>query len=234
MYNLGYLIQPPTYMCKIGGVWSTGGDCTIDNICAPDPSITDYKIDFSEGSGSLHNWWEKLDLLCMMEWERKFMGSIFFVGWCSTLLWVPLLSDKYGRKPFFVWGQVLQFALMTVQMVTHNVMIMLAVIFAQGALTTIRINIGYLWLMELLPKRHQTAVGSGWNVYESFCVMVGPLYFGFVSNKWFYLVLVGYIEQVICLATCFFLPESPRLLVAMNRLGAAQESFRAIAGWNRK
>ena len=119
-------------------------------------------------------------------------------------------------------------------MVTNNVAIMLILIFAQGTLSTIRINIGYLWLMELLPKRHQTAIGSIWNVYESFVVMVGPLYFGYVSNKWFYLVLAGYIEQVICLATCFFLPESPRLLVAMNRLGAARESFRSIAGINRK
>ena len=48
--------------------------------------------------------------------------------------------------------------------------------------------------MELLPKKNQTAVGSGWNVYESIVVMIGAVYFGYISKRWFYLVLCGLIE----------------------------------------
>ena len=106
MYNLAYLIEPPTYLCLINGTWKSGDSCTIDDICQKKPYITDYKIDFDQGSGSLHNWWEKLDLLCMPEWQTHFMGTAFFVGWCSTLLWLPRLSDKHGRKMIFAYRMV--------------------------------------------------------------------------------------------------------------------------------
>ena len=154
MYNLAYLIEPPTYLCLINGTWKSGDSCTIDDICQQKPYITDYKIDFDQGSGSLHNWWEKLDLICMPEWQTHFMGTAFFVGWCSTLLWLPRLSDKHGRKMIFAYGMIAQTICMVFLMITKSVYAVLITIFALGALTTIRINIGFLWLMELLPKKN--------------------------------------------------------------------------------
>ena len=34
----------------------------------------------------------------------------FFIGWCSTLLWMPALADKYGRKYLF-WASVILVAI---------------------------------------------------------------------------------------------------------------------------
>ena len=55
--NLGFFTQQPAYQCRIdGGDWTSGGICTVDNICDQDPSITDYRIDQSDPK-TLDNWW---------------------------------------------------------------------------------------------------------------------------------------------------------------------------------
>ena len=60
--NFGYFIQEPAYQCRIdGGDWTSGGICTVKNICDHDPHITDYRIDYSNPK-TLDNWWQKLDL----------------------------------------------------------------------------------------------------------------------------------------------------------------------------
>ena len=123
---------------------------------------------------------------------------------------------------------------MTIMLFTHSIDVMFAIVFGIGALTTLRVNIGYIWLMELLPKKHQTTVGAGFNVISGFTVIMGATYFKFISKNWLYLVLVGYTLNFIALVTCFFLPESPRLLLALNRTKEAYNSLQWIAKWNRQ
>ena len=140
-------------MCLIDDMWTIGGECTIANICAHDSSITEYKIDFTDSS-SLNNWWEKLDLICEPSWTYDAIGSVFFIGWCCTLLWVPLLSDKHTRKKFFVGGMIADFILMSIMWMTTDLKLMILVSFFIGACSSMRINIGYIYMMELMPKKN--------------------------------------------------------------------------------
>ena len=68
------------------------------------------------------------------------------------MLWLPSMGDKYGRKKLFVFGMLLNLVCYTVLMVTHDLNLMIASIFVQGALNSIRVNIGYLYLLEMMPK----------------------------------------------------------------------------------
>ena len=43
-------------------------------------------------------------MMCEPSWKQGMVGTGYFLGWCSTVLWVPRLSDKYSRKWFFVAG----------------------------------------------------------------------------------------------------------------------------------
>ena len=48
VYNLSYLIQEPAYLCRVDGLpFESGGICTKENICAGDPHIVEYKIDYT-------------------------------------------------------------------------------------------------------------------------------------------------------------------------------------------
>ena len=55
--------------------------CVAENICSG--KIVSYEIDW-EDSRSLHNWVEKLDLVCCPSWKVGMMGSMVFVGWVIT------------------------------------------------------------------------------------------------------------------------------------------------------
>ena len=75
-----------------------------------------------------------------------------FVGWAATLLWLPAIADRKGRKMIFWVGQVIDLGLFTGLMLTHDLVVMIILFFCFGAMSSIRVNVGYVYLMELLPK----------------------------------------------------------------------------------
>ena len=95
---------------------------------------------------------------------------------------------------------------------------MLLAIFAQGALFSIRINIGYLYLMELMPKHFQTHVGSFWGMTEAAIYLFATIYFWKISNDWFNFALIGYVMGIVTAIGAWFLPESPRYLVEKGNM----------------
>lgn len=101
---------------------------------------------------TLDNWQNKLDLMCQPSWKIGALGTALFIGWASTLLWVPRLGDKYGRKNLFAFGMSLNLLMYTLMMWTQSLNVMLFSIFMQGALNSIRVNIGYIYLLEMMPK----------------------------------------------------------------------------------
>ena len=70
------------------------------------------------------------------------------------MLWVPMLSDKHCRKKYFILGIIGQLLSMTVMIFTHNLDVMIAAGFATGAISSFRVNVGFIYLMELMPKRY--------------------------------------------------------------------------------
>ena len=193
--------------------------------------MVSYEIDWGN-IYSIHNWVEKLDLVCCPDWKVAMMGSMVFFGWVITLPWMPRLSDMYGRKVIFNIGMLTDIVLFIIMFFTTNIDSMIMVTFTFGLVTTIRINIGFVYLMELLPKRNQTSYGSIYIVLEGLVLLLATLYFWFVNKHWIYFVLIGFVLQIFSVITIQFLPESPRLMVELGRLDEAKASFEKIAKWN--
>jgi len=49
----------------------------------------------------MDNWVQKLGLLCEPKNRIGFLGSSYFIGIISAMLFVPALSDHIGRKKIF-------------------------------------------------------------------------------------------------------------------------------------
>mmetsp|Transcript_34047 Transcript_34047/g.42013 ORF Transcript_34047/g.42013 Transcript_34047/m.42013 type:complete len:274 (+) Transcript_34047:590-1411(+) len=106
--------------------------------------------------------------------------------------------------------------------------------FLVGALSSIRVNIGYVYLMELMPAKAQTLVTTIWNIQEASIYVFATLYFWKISTHWFYFVIIGFFFNLISLVLLFFLPESPRYLISVGKLEEARKGFAKIAALNRK
>jgi MFS family permease len=50
----------------------------------------------------INNWVEKWDMLCEPKWKVGLLGAIAFIGVLFSTAFVPVISDKIGRKVVIV------------------------------------------------------------------------------------------------------------------------------------
>ena len=104
--NIAYLEKvPKEYFCVY-----KGEELGVNRICKPedfckDPNVLSYtpNMDLPD---SYENWVGKLDLTCASGTKMGFIASAYFIGWISTLLFLPRLSDLYGRQKFLMIGNI--------------------------------------------------------------------------------------------------------------------------------
>lgn len=152
-YGMGFMIQEPAYKCTFTDptqITDPDSVCTAENICDGNPLIASWNIDYSSAD-SLDNWQEKLDMMCKPKWLASSLGSIYFIGFVLTLVWLPRLADVYGRKVLFTYGVLAQAFLYTILMFTRDFYVMLLTIFTFGLLASIRQVTGFIYFLELMP-----------------------------------------------------------------------------------
>lgn len=111
---------------------------------------------------------------------------------------------------------------------------MMVVMAGFGLTTTTRIIVGFTYLTEMFPKKRQVVAVTINLVENSTVYILGTIYFWQVSRNWFYFVLFGYIVSVTTCLMSFFVPESPRFLLAHGKLEETKKAINLIAKFNFK
>ena len=151
-----FYIQKQVYQCTL--IEGTADDiCTRVNICANDPSILSWEIDYSD-SRSLHNWQQKLDLMCEPDWKAALLGTAFCLPWCFVLLVVPKLADKWGRKWIYIGSRITDCFLYAVVLFTKDYYVMICAIAGFGLCAGGLVNVGTVFLGEWFHTRSQTMI----------------------------------------------------------------------------
>ena len=172
--------------------------------------------------------------MCEESWKVGLLGSAIFIGWASTLLWVPRFGDQYGRKTVFAVGMSLNLLMYTIMMWTRDINVMLVSLFMQGALTSVRMNIGYLYMLELMPKHSRTSVGSLFGVMDSSIYLLATLYFWKVGKDWYFVCMMGYMLNLLSAIASWFIPESPSYLLETGKISELEQVMQTIATVNGK
>lgn len=115
--------------------------------------------------------------MCRPSWLAGSIGTAYFIGYVITLLWLPRLADYYGRKKFFVWGLAAQAVFYTILMFTKNLYLMIFTSFSFGLLASIRQVIGWVYFLELIPKKQQTPVACIFTIIDGLIYMMVTIYF---------------------------------------------------------
>lgn len=106
---IGFLLQMPDFKCTyIKGVTAESEEniCTTEYICAQDPRIESWEVDY-ESERTLENFQTRFNLVCTPEWQSALIPGLAFLGWTLTLLWMPRLADIYGRRMINIVAQIL-------------------------------------------------------------------------------------------------------------------------------
>ena len=99
---------------------------------------------------------------------------------------------------------VLQVIFYTAIMFTRNYYVMLISIFIFGTLISFRNSIGFIYFLELVPKKNRAAAGTAYCVIDGLVYPFLVIYFWKISKDWFWLLLIGYAFQIMgCI--CSFL-----------------------------
>ena len=94
------------------------------------------------------------------------LGSVVFIGWVLTLPWVTRLSDKYSRKKIFIIGMTVDWLMFVAMFFTKSINWMIVITFVFGLMTTIRVNVGFVYMIELMPKNKQTFYATIYNIVD--------------------------------------------------------------------
>lgn len=97
-------------------------------------------------------------MLCEPKWRIGLLGSFYFAGILTTILIVPILTDKYGRK----WNAVINnFVLIFVTIgiiYASDIVTLYILLFLAGATFGGRLIAGLNWLIEFMHVRVKETV----------------------------------------------------------------------------
>jgi len=119
-----------------------------------------YKRVVWEAETSLYNWYESLDLACRSSGEVGLIGSMLFAGWTFAAFIFPRLADIYGRRLIFMGSMLIQTLSYVGLYFSTNIYVTYVFMFFFGTASVGRCSVGYLYLMEILPKGQQVLTGT--------------------------------------------------------------------------
>ena len=96
--------------------------------------------------------------MCEPTWKASLLGSAFAFAQCITLLILPKLADKFGRRWIFTVTRIVDCILYTVVLFSDDYAVTLAALIGLGLTTPGRLNVGVPYLNEWFPRSKQTLV----------------------------------------------------------------------------
>ena len=95
---------------------------------------------------------------------------------------MPRLSDIYGRVYLFRVAVTFQIFVLIVLYLNKNLIVMTIVYFFLGFITTARISIAYVYMMEFIPMKRQAIVGTILWTIDGFTFLLMTLYFDYLGK----------------------------------------------------
>lgn len=149
---------------------------------------------------------------------------MFFIGVISTLIIVPPLADRYGRKLIFSISNAValvgQFGLILADSIYEAYFFSFLIGTAFSGQRIVGIN----YLLEMtLPRTHELIIFLVLAL-ESVSTLVMTAWYQFVDRGWFLLQLICFI--LACLVSLYFvlvIPESPKWLYTFNRFDESRK-----------
>lgn len=225
--GLGFYTLMPSYICSDDD-WLTSYSCTNTEICAGEstPQLN-YQINWNSPT-SLHNWVEQLDLMCYKKWHIGSTGSAFFLGWACTILIIPRLSDKYGRKWIYLLSIILTMVMMLLMIyVSRSLNETIVYLFIAGGAASGRTTIGFVYCSEFFAPRWRVWFTTSFLVTTALTSFIICLWFEALNKHYIYVASIGVVTTSVSFVLCaIYVEESPLWQLKHGYVEEAQETLR--------
>ena len=152
---------------------------------------------------------------CVDKERIGLMGTMMFLGWTVAAIFIPRLSDMYGRKIIFLILLSCQSLIMLGLILSMSMVFSTFLLFMFGITITGGLPIGYIYLLELMNEKNAKIVGPCLNTSVGFDVVWATLSLQIIAKNTLVISLSSQVTSIFCVFCCFFLiPESPKFLYA--------------------
>ena len=104
----------------------------------------------------LDNWVQKLDLLCESKERLGLLGSSYFVGILIAMIFIPQLSDSYGRRNIFIFTMAITLISEVGLIFSHSMNLSALFMVLLGFAFPGKNIVGLNYLLEFTPLRLHT------------------------------------------------------------------------------
>ena len=176
---------------------------------------------------------QQWDLVCNRAQYKNIAQTAYFAGMMCGIFLAGYLSDRFGRKATTIPLVLIMCVIGSILPFSPNVWFFLVFRFLHGFFKIGVFTLVIVWSMEVVGKKWKTYVGIGlefpWVAAWLFLALLAYL----VPN-WKYLSWITSVPGLMYIFLYWYIPESPRWLLATGRVKQAEKVIRDIAKGNGK
>ena len=170
----------------------------------------------------------------LSNFEKALITASFFAGFALGSFAGGIFADKYGRLKTMLLAYSLSAFYSTLSSLSPSFFWMLALRFMFGIYVG-GVSLGYLFLIEFMPKRYRRCVTS-MDLFFGFGIVCIALQGATILHdiNWRYFIIIAEALPLLLASMCALLvPESPRYLISVGRTAEAEKIFNQILRENR-
>ncbi|KAF8778842.1 Organic cation transporter protein like [Argiope bruennichi] len=156
------------------------------------------------------------NLVCDREWLISLSKSVFIAGYFLSATVFGYLADKFGRRPIIAMCNAIALVSAISSLFSTSFLMFAITRFFIAAGVTGLDNITYVLMMEIISPKYRSAYGIGVN----FGWILGYLCLpgiAWLLRDWIYMQIALTLPFIFHLSSWWFLPESPRWLLAHGK-----------------
>ncbi|XP_014601881.1 PREDICTED: solute carrier family 22 member 8 isoform X1 [Polistes canadensis] len=211
-----------TYGCRIENNW------TIESNWSSSCSGDDYRFAIELGENSVVTEWI---LICERRYLTYLGSAIYYFGALIGAWIAGILADRIGRLPVQAICLYTQGTMAVALYVVQNYPTFLALRGFQGIFVQGLQNSTYILSLELFPSKSRTLVALIMQIAWAIGLILLAI-LSYVIPDWRILQLAVSVPTAITVLYIWIIPESPRWLLAKNKLTEADMALERIAKYN--
>ncbi|XP_035719739.1 solute carrier family 22 member 8-like isoform X1 [Vespa mandarinia] len=214
------------YGCQIQNNWTIESNSSTElemNSCSGD-----YRFAIEPGENSVVTEWI---LICERKYLTYLASAIYYLGALIGASIAGILADRIGRLPVQAICLYTQGTMAVALYIVQNYPTFLALRGLQGIFVQGLQNSTYILSLELFPSKSRTLVAMIMQIAWAIGLILLAILSYFIPD-WRILQLAVSVPTAITVLYIWIIPESPRWLLAKNKLTEADMALERIAKYN--
>lgn len=170
--------------------------------------------------------------------QQSLLGSVLFMGFFIGSIMGGYISDKYGRRTALLWAALIQFIVGVLSTQISNVTAFILIRGIFGLIIGFSIPLGPAFASELTPISYRgralVAINSSFSIGSLYAVVVAAFCLdSLTSGNWrAMLIWCSLPALIVWFGTLKWVKESPRYLIAINKINEGVEVLNYMAQVN--